>query len=125
MLGKDGTWLGIDVGKPGATVTVGEAMSYMQAAFPGLEHKKPSVLNPELSALVAWEIVWKKLLDLVNDDPTAYKNTLAPWLQKRILQVCRNSFAPGDKPPTPSDVLDILDPDDKPKPGPYDRVFSD
>lgn len=71
-------------------MTIAQAMQQMEA-----DRKKLSglsVLNPDLSALDAWELIWRELIKLRSQYEPQTK--LSEWLAKRVRQVCSNRLDP-------------------------------
>jgi len=115
------------------TMTIAQAINRMEAARPNLGG--PSAINPGISAIQAWEIVRKALQQMrVEEEKQSTgtildtKHHLAPWLEKRINQVCTNSINPDlDKllQKMPNLMPDPEpEPPPRPKPRPFERKFS-
>lgn len=71
-------------------MTIAQAMQQMEA-----DRKKLSglsVLNPDLSARDAWELIWRELIKLRSQYEPQTK--LSEWLAKRVRQVCSNRLDP-------------------------------
>lgn len=71
-------------------MTIAEAMQKMRADKGKLSGL--SVLNPEITAHSAWELIWRELVKLCGDYTPQTK--LSNWLEKRVRQVCSNRFDP-------------------------------
>jgi hypothetical protein len=53
-----------------------------------------SVLNPSISAMDAWELVWRALLKARDESDTGEMAVLSGWFEKRVRQVCVNRINP-------------------------------
>lgn len=81
-------------------------MQVMRVMRDGLSATEPSVLNPALTQLKAWGIVWDALVSghtsmlipgqapLWHMEPGTATWVLSPWLEKRVKQVCLNRIEP-------------------------------
>lgn len=104
-----------------------EGIKMMLAGRPGtaeakLKPEHISVLNPQLTALQAWDIVWSRLTEMRND-PQAELTAVAmlpPWLVKRIRQVTTNKMNPDLENVSST----ILDPASEKPVDPFEREFT-
>lgn len=53
-----------------------------------------SVLNPSISAIDAWELVWRALLKARDESDSGEMAVLSGWFELRVRQVCVNRFNP-------------------------------
>ncbi len=72
-------------------MTIHEGLSQLKQARASLSGQ--SVLNPEITAVDAWELLWREMVKLYGEhDPMT---RLAPWLEKRVRQICTNRLNPA------------------------------
>lgn len=87
------------------------------------EMNRPCVLNINVTRLDAWNIIWSSLVPMSGDGP------LAPWMIKRVHQVCDNVMDPSISAVTVDSVLNpkphLVKKAPPPEPpNPFDREFS-
>lgn len=117
---------------PDTSMNLEQAMEIMKAARPALakDPLAPSILNPSITQIDAWEIVWRTLVGeqaklVLGTVPVSLKSKLSTFMVKRVRQVCLNKLNP-DLPDEAT--LPPVEPDPPPvpikKPKPYERKFS-